>query len=1160
MILQNFPVDFQSSIKKYSTCLRIIAATIIFMLSISVVSTLAIPPTNRKSSSSLASVYWLQGYKRSMKGGTINYHSPEPDVNSALLVRSMNADDYIEWETESVPNDLKRDHIAFIWIFGMDVDSDPGSYDLYVNHDKWFRFSNPTNANAASKEWTLEGPSGSELRFRVTFIDRHGDIFGYAALHIPDSDQFRGNPLRIKVKGESAGSRVWYMTFKSPVQSGVRIKPLPALIDIKNHIFQPVDVFYTCLGDDMPAEFSSPDAEPVKAKLSFGFNRITMFFPEASGFIESTLSLKFENGRKETAAFYRAPVRKWTVYLVQHTHTDIGYTRPQTEILPEHLRFIDYALDYCDLTDDYPDDARFRWTCEASWPIYSYLISRPPGQIRRLEQRILEGRIELTALPFNLSEIADENLLADSLQFLRLFRSGGLPFKTAMQNDVNGIAWCFAEYFPDADIRYLIMGQHGHRARIPFDKPTSFWWESPSGKRVLAYRADHYNTGNFWGIHNGIFAASEKEVMKYLSSLEKKDYPFDRISVQYSGYFTDNSPPSTIVCDFIKEWNEKYIWPRLRSATAGEFMSYTDTHYEKNLPVFRTAWPDWWSDGFGSTSRETAAARQTQCELMANQALLSMASFMGSSLPKSVEAKIEKIRQALLFWDEHTMGAAESISDPLAENSMVQWAEKSAYVWEAFKENRLLQETALGLIQDHIPRHGNPSLAVFNTLNWERSGLIEVYIDHEILPPNQAFRIMDRDGREIAAQPSRSRADGTYWFIWAENIPALGYSVYQIEKLFRSNLPVLDQEYHNSGLENDYYRIDIDPETGTISGLYDKEMKRNLIDANCSWTMGEFIHETISDRSQLEQFHLVNYTRNKLKEIKIEKIVEGPIWTSVHSSGYTETAANTKRLQWEIRLYNIEKRIDILYTIVKKGITDPEALYVAFPFNLPGADILYEIQGGEVIPGKDQLEGTSADWHTIQSYAAVKSPVGQIILVSDEVPLMQFGDLNLGKFQYIAEVKNPHMYSWVMNNYWVTNFRASQEGEFKWKYSLTSDPDPSRKIRVRFGWGSRTPLLTRVFPPGKTRTGLFKQSLLQILPDNILLVALKAIPNEDGFLLHIREISGKPSVISVTGQSKENRKIALTEANVLGEPIGKTGYSLPIPAFGTKFLLLKDLR
>ena len=49
-------------------------------------------------------------------------------------------------------------------------------------------------------------------------------------------------------------------------------------------------------------------------------------------------------------------VRPTTIYLVQHTHTDIGYTRPQAEILGEHLRYIDFALEYCALPDDYPDD------------------------------------------------------------------------------------------------------------------------------------------------------------------------------------------------------------------------------------------------------------------------------------------------------------------------------------------------------------------------------------------------------------------------------------------------------------------------------------------------------------------------------------------------------------------------------------------------------------------------------------------------------------------------------------------------------------------------------------------------------------------------------------------------------------------------------------
>ena len=48
-------------------------------------------------------------------------------------------------------------------------------------------------------------------------------------------------------------------------------------------------------------------------------------------------------------AIVLGPLREWWIYLVQHTHTDVGYSRPQSEILPEHVRFLDYALAYCEV-------------------------------------------------------------------------------------------------------------------------------------------------------------------------------------------------------------------------------------------------------------------------------------------------------------------------------------------------------------------------------------------------------------------------------------------------------------------------------------------------------------------------------------------------------------------------------------------------------------------------------------------------------------------------------------------------------------------------------------------------------------------------------------------------------------------------------------------
>lgn len=1098
---------------------------------------------------------WFQGYQKAIAGGTILYHSPQPDVKSALLVRSLDKRDFIEWESAPIPPDFSRAFATFVWIFGMDVDLEPHQYDLHINGVKWFRFSNPTTSSV--KEILVKGPEDAELRFRVTSIDRHDDVFGYVSLRLPVSSFPRGEPLRFKVVGETAGSRVWYMTFQSPVHSGMTIIPQQALFRRNGQLWQPVYLDVVRLGNALEAIVTTDEYEEIKTTLDFGFNRIALYFPEVTEAQQRTISLTEDVRKPVLKTFIQEPIRKWFLYLVQHTHTDIGYTRPQTEILAEHIRFIDYALDYCDHTDHYPDASRFRWTCESSWAVEEYLNNRPHEQVERFKRRVQEGRIEVTGMIFNMSEIADENLYSASLLPIKQFRALGIPVTTAMQNDVNGIAWCLADYFPEAGVKYLNMGQHGHRALIPFGKPTAFWWESASGKRVLAFRADHYMTGNNWGIHTKKFPIIERELMQYLNDLEIKEYPFDRIAVQYSGYYTDNSPPSTAGCIFIKDWNAKYEWPKLRSATVKEFFAYLEKNHAEDLDAYRVAWPDWWSDGFGSAARETAAARSTQAELMANQGLLSMARLLGRPIPDFALKRLRKINEALLFWDEHTLGAAESISEPLAENSMVQWSEKSAYVWEAVKDSHLLQETGMGLIQTHIPRSDVPTICVFNSLNWPRTNVVEVYIDHEIIPPDTAFRILDDKGREVAVQISRSRADGTYWNLWCEEIPSMGYKLYRIEVKKGTSKKSMPLKLHDGVIENQFYRIVIDKTKGAILSLMDKKLRCELVDSENPWLFGQFIHETISNRAQLEQFRLNACERKSLDNVTIEGGVKGSIWTGAIISGTSPTAEEGKPVFCELRLFNTEKRVELHYRITKRAITNPEAVYIAFPLHLTNGKICYEIQGGLVYPGENQLEGTSADWHTFQSFVAVRGDKCQLVLGSDEVPLVQCGDLNLGKFQYIADIKQPHLYSWVMNNYWVTNFRASQEGEFKWKYYLTSTQNCSNGFATRFSWNSRIPLLPRVFPGGENEKGPRAVSYLKIEEENILLVSAK--PSQDGkdIILHIRETDGRSASLSVRLPFVNSRTQSLIPVNVCEEEIGDPAESIRILPWESKFVKLK---
>ena len=447
----------------------------------------------------------------------------------------------------------------------------------------------------------------------------------------------------------------------------------PVLFKEGNKSFQQVVAIYR---SDGPGKIviTKDGKELLKADLQNGLNRFLVKVPSVTRPKNITFSAKINDGIAVTCPFTLKPPKRWEIYFVEHSHTDIGYTRPQSEILAEHMRYIDYALDYCDQTDGMPDDAKFRWTCESAWVTREYRRSRPASQIARFKKRIAEGRIEVTGMYANMAEISDENVMYDFLQPLKDFRKLGIPVKTAMQNDVNGIAWCMPDYFKNTGVKYLVMGINETRSILPFDKPTAFWWEAPSGQRLLAFRADHYMTGNFFGLESKSIKA--ENMLGHLADLDDKGYPFDRIGIQFSGYFTDNAPPSTAASELVKEWNAKYESPKLRLAVASEFPEYVEKNYADKLPVCRNAWLDWWTDGYGSTSRETAEVRKTQNTEQVDEGLFAMVSIMGGELSPSLEANIEHISENAIFFDEHTCGADESINLPFSENSTKQWLQK----------------------------------------------------------------------------------------------------------------------------------------------------------------------------------------------------------------------------------------------------------------------------------------------------------------------------------------------------------------------------------------------------------------------------------------------------------------------------------------------------
>jgi len=165
------------------------------------------------------------------------------------------------------------------------------------------------------------------------------------------------------------------------------------------------------------------------------------------------------------------------------------------------------------------------------------------------------------------------------------------------------------------------------------------------------------------------------------------------------------------------------------------------------------------------------------------------------------------------------------------------------------------------------------------------------------------------------------------------------------------------------------------------------------------------------------------------------------------------------------------------------------------------------------------------------------------------VPLVQLGGLNLGSWRYTPEITRPHVFSWVMNNYWWTNFRASQGGEWSWTCSLSSTGESSRGTAARFGAECHSPLVARLERVARPET----RSLIRVTPGNVLAVEMRSERGGDGIILQLRELDGQDTTcrIEVPDGTSAPR---MEEVDVTGRPLRQLGDSVTIPGSGVRFV------
>ena len=746
---------------------------------------------------------------------------------------------------------------------------------------------------------------------------------------------------------------------------------------------------------------------------------------------------------------------------------------------------------------------------------------------------------------------------------------------------------------------------------VPNGMPRLFYWVGPDGSKILFW----YGPG--YGVSETYFLSGYKSAYKILpailSELEYKGYPCDAIRFRVQKVHRDNAPPSIIFSRVAREWNSRWAYPRMIISTNSMFFKYIEKKYGAKLARFKGELPDTdYVVGASSTACETGINRITHDKLLSAEKFSTIASMISD-----YEYPAETLREAyehMLLYDEHTWGQA----NPIGPAQEANWAEKALHAYKASALAHDILIKSLNVIVDRIRlQEDGYYIIVFNPLSWSRSDIVYAFLRepepcgrpiHQLKrvqmgtlveePPilvsgsaigrdivrlprsiiNEPFELIDVETDQrvpyqiievsspydpfpyAAYRYAMGHLDGRYAraiAFLAEDLPPMGYKAYRIMPCrrrlkFESSIKVSD-----GILENKFYRIEVDRETGLVRSIIDKELERELLDRNASHSFNQCIIRTCKGGEE-----------STIEEPTVSVGRYGPILGSIIIKG---KGLGFPYLIQEITLYDKVKRIDVSNRLLKDPTPFLE-VYFAFPFGIEDPEFRFEASDSVVKPFRDQFPGSNTNYYAMQHWAYISNGHIGVAFSSIEAPLVEFGGLwssyvseahhcitpsGYGReFAKPREIRMGYIYSYVMSNNFHTNFQPVQVGDLLFRYSITSSSgDRGIHEARKFGWEFHNPPIP-VYMTGRRNGSLPSQmGFCNVDKPNVMLLTLKRAEDEDGLILRLIETEGedaqadirlsfiKPSKAYLTSPVEENVKEASVKADRIKVPIRAFGIS-----------------
>jgi alpha-mannosidase len=791
------------------------------------------------------------------------------------------------------------------------------------------------------------------------------------------------------------------------------------------------------------------------------------------------------------------------IYIAPDDHTDYMWTNTEEAYSEAFLEMLDYYIPLNDSTADEPYPYQSKWNCDGSFWVYTYQKHRSSEQFDKLIRQIKEGKI---TVPLN--TLAGLHGMAPAEATIRqmyyagsLERKYGLDLDLVLNMEDQVLSLGLSSLWAGSGAKYSWRGICGCATKVKGfgSRPHEiYWYKGLDDQQVLMkWYSMPMNNQNLGGYAEARDPAVSVTQCKHL--MESPKYPY-HISGAFGYGWDDLKTTTRKFVDAAKQHTDEHH--QVIVSNEIDFFKDFDQHYGKNLPTESISYGSTeWGIGVASMAEVSASVKRSMEKLRAAEGLYTLVALKDKKFAENLTEMKEKAWIACGLFYEHNWTA----DGPITRKQRADWQRKMALQLTSYVDNLYnLSITRLGELNSN-PVKNQETFYVFNPLGWIRSD----YCDYLYNGPDDINVIDQGTSQEVPFQFISKKGE-KYIRILANNIPSVGYKVFNIKKGTPKPNLHLAAKVTNGVIENDFYKITFTSQ-GVMTSLIDK--KNNNLE--CIKQINNLFANDLGSKGNSPMSD---------KPLRIENA--GPVSVTLVAESYKPLKHTSK-----ITLFKNSDRIE-LENYITQNFGDKPVTY-SFSFNISNPEIRHE-EAGAILTAKPASAGghyadsiCRLDWLAVNHFVDISGDENGMILSNRDAYFMKPGNSTVEKIDFTTPQINILAGGQIDKDTGLGIENQDGDSYFENFFALkpyNKDYDPASSMK--FALEHQNPLVAGKVN-GLTGTYGNQFSLFSISDPNVLLWSVKPAEEgiENGIILRVWNLKNNDVDCTISSEQKiENAK------------------------------------